>query len=73
MAKNNKKEVKQEPVFEIEYRLKQKHWRTKEQSIWKGCTLKAKQRLDKMYPDYYEYRDMPKAPEPTPNAIISEE
>lgn len=68
-SKTKKDEVLGDSRFEFEYRLKERYRTKPAQSVWLGCTLESKNKLDFMYPNYYEFKEAEKEPLPTPNAI----
>ena len=54
------------------YRTKPSKQRATTQNEWKPCTNAQREKLDRMRPNKYEFKEN-KPPEPTPNMIAKKE
>lgn len=63
MAKKKKGSEK-----EFLYRLKPQYQRISEHIKWNECTWDAKEKIEKMYPNTYDFK-LVKPPSPTPNMV----
>lgn len=66
MAKKKKQSEK-----EFLYRLLPEFQKIAQHQKWNECTLEAKNKIEKMYPNAYEFK-LKAPPEPTPNMVIEE-
>ena len=62
---------KKAPEKEFLYRLKSQFQRVQSHKDWLECTLEAKNKIDRMFPDTYDFK-LKAPPEPTPNMIPAE-
>lgn len=62
---------KKAPEKEFLYCLKSQYQRTKFHKEWLECTLEAKEKIERMYPDTYDFK-YKAPPKPTPNMVVDE-
>ena len=53
------------------YRKKAQYFRSGADKKWLSCTETAKQKIDKMFPNVYDFK-LTTPPEPTPNMVKKE-
>ena len=53
------------------YRKKPQYWKRSEDSNYLKCSESAKEKIQKMYPNGYEFKSI-EAPKPTPSMIDKE-
>lgn len=63
---------KKSPEKEFLYRLKPQYQRIAQHQNWNECTLDAKKRIEKMYPNTYEFK-LKAPPAPTPNMVQNDD